>query len=172
MNQRFIMDSYTVVHNEHGTDRLSSAQEHFMHKRTHIAAFLLGATFLASPLAWAQNDTATENQGKTLSTQEVKENNIDRSDWIGFDEATKKLKDAGYGDIILLKQTGKGYFARTRDDEGNFRHIYIDPKGEMDIKKQYTQGNRRGGQHFHGERGPRKGHHSHHQRRHQQHHQQ
>src|SRR5690625_3322909 len=131
MNQRFIMDSYTVVHNEHGTDRLSSAQEHFMQKRTHIAAFLLGATFLASPLALAQNDTATENQGKTLSNQEVKENNIDRSDWIGFDEATKKLNDAGYGDIILLKQTGKGYFARTRDDEGNFRHIYIDPKGEM-----------------------------------------
>ncbi|HLR29379.1 MAG TPA: hypothetical protein VK082_02245 [Paenalcaligenes sp.] len=150
-----------------------------MQKKTQIAAFILGATFLASPLTWAQEKTnVNEDTPKTLSTQQVKDKNIDRSDWVSFDEATQKLKDAGYGEIMLLKQTGNGYFARTRDEDGMFRHIYIDPKGEINIKKQYTKGNQRGPSKQRGQRGPRGPHHQqhhgqqHHHQHQPQHHQQ
>lgn len=143
-----------------------------MQKKTQIAAFVLGVTFLASPLAWSQEKTnANEGNPKTLSTQQVKDKRIDRSDWVSFDDVTKKLKNAGYGEIMLLKQTRNGYFARTRDDKGTFRHIYIDPKGELNIKKQYTKGNRRGHGKYHGQRGPRGQHHEHHHSQQQQHHQ-
>lgn len=125
-----------------------------MPKKTHLAALLLGAVALASPLAWAQeNSSATENSGSTLSTKKLKEQKADRSGWIGFDEATKKLKDAGYGQILLLKQTGKGYFARTRDNEGMYRHVFITPKGDLNIKTQYTKGKRRGHGPHHGQHG-------------------
>lgn len=149
-----------------------------MQKKTQIATFILGAAFLVSPMVWAQKkNNANEGTQKSLGTQQMENKDIDRSDWVSFDEVAKKLKDAGYGETIMLKQTGKGYYARTRDDKGTFQHIYIDPKGEMSLTEQYTKGGRQRepGQQR-GQRGTRGQHqqqyHQQHQQQHQQYHQQ
>lgn len=110
-----------------------------MKKTTHIAAVLLGLSLISSPLSWAQDNTATRHKATVLSTKSLKQDQVDRSQWISFVEATKKLSEAGYGQIILLKQTQNGYLARTLDNEGVHHYIQIDPEGVLSVTQPHTK---------------------------------
>lgn len=97
-----------------------------MRQKTALAALILGAATLVTPLAWAQG-AQTQKQDRVHSTKALKESDIDRSDWISFKDALKKLDDEGHHEIISLTQTYRGYYARVINDEGHIEHIIIHP---------------------------------------------
>lgn len=94
--------------------------------KTGIAALILGASTLLSPLTWAQ-DAESTRQDKVHSTQSVKSERVDRSDWISFKDALKRLEEEGHAEIISLTQTRHGYYARSLNKDGNVEHIIIHP---------------------------------------------
>lgn len=111
-----------------------------MLQKTKLAALLLGAATLLSPLAWGQ-DTQTKQQDRVHSTKSAKIESAARSDWISFKDALKKLEDEGHEDIISLTQTRRGYYARTVNKDGQVEHIIIHPtegtlstKGTSDLR--------------------------------------
>lgn len=107
--------------------------------KTKLAALILGATTLVTPLAWGQ-DAQTKQRDRVHSAKTIK-TEADRSDWISFKEALKKLEDEGHDDIISLTQTHRGYYARTVNKDGQVEHIIIHPtegtvnsKGSSDLR--------------------------------------
>lgn len=104
-----------------------------MRNKTQLAALVLAAATIASPFAWAQDSNqakqnAEPNREQTLSTKALKDKRSDNKEgWINFQEAMKKLDEAGHTNIISLTQTRNGYYARVLDGNDEVQHIIIHP---------------------------------------------
>jgi|GEM_PF-2037044 len=107
-----------------------------MWNKQKMTPWLLALTLAASPLAWADNNQAQEAEASKATESATKANEhseskqrqeVDTSDWLKLQEVVKHLEKEGHQEILSVAQTGRGYFARVIDKDGQRLHLLIDP---------------------------------------------